>query len=74
MLNSQRFIETGGVAAITRNLLECQMPKISESLCGTLLYLLDKPRTRDIADVDLDSVATPYCDFHYKHDWKDKNR
>lgn len=74
ILNSQKFIETGGVAAITRNLLESQIPKISESLCGILLYLLDKPCTREIADVDLDSVATPYCDFHYKHDWKDKNR
>ncbi|KAK9881647.1 hypothetical protein WA026_017167 [Henosepilachna vigintioctopunctata] len=74
VLNSEQFIRTGGVAAILRNLLECQMPKIAESLCGVLLFLLDKPSTRDIAHVDLLAVATPYCDFHYKHGWKDKNR
>ncbi|KAL3268353.1 hypothetical protein HHI36_007469 [Cryptolaemus montrouzieri] len=74
VLSSEQFIQTGGVAAITRNLLECQMPKIVESLCGVLLFMLDKPLTRDAAGVDLSEMATSYCDFHYKHGWKDKNR
>lgn len=73
-LNPDSFISTGGVAAITRNLLECQTPKISESLCGVLLLLLDRPITRNHAGVDLHCVAAPYCDFHYRHGWMDKNR
>ena len=74
MVNTSLFIETGGVAAVTRNLLECQTPKISESLCGVLLSLLDKPATRNHAGVDLHSIAAPYCDFHYRHGWKDKDK
>lgn len=65
---------SGGVAAITRNLLECQTPRIAESLCGVLLLLLDRPITRNHAAVDLHCIAAPYCDFHYRHGWMDKNR
>lgn len=74
VVNTSLFIETGGVAAITRNLLECQTPKIAESLCGVLLFLLDKPSTRNQAAIDLHSIAAPYCDFHYKHGLKDKDK
>ncbi|KAI4461161.1 cytosolic regulator pianissimo [Holotrichia oblita] len=74
VLNTDIFILSGGVAAITRNLLECQTPKIAESLCGVLLLLLDKPATRQSAAVDLHCIAAPYCDFHYRHGWMDKNR
>lgn len=72
VLNLNLFISCGGVAAITRNLLECQTPKIAESLCGVLLLLLDREETRSKARVDLHSVAAPFCDFHYKHGWKEK--
>lgn len=65
---------SGGVSAITRNLLECQTPRIAESLCGVLLLLLDRPITRNHAAVDLHCIAAPYCDFHYRHGWMDKNR
>lgn len=74
LFNPNLFIEAGGVAAITRNLIDCQIPKIAESLCGILLLLLDRPETRNIAAVDLHSIAAPFCDFHYKHGWKDKTR
>ncbi|XP_056646449.1 rapamycin-insensitive companion of mTOR [Diorhabda sublineata] len=74
VLNSKLFIASGGVTAISRNLLECQNPKIAESLCGVLLLLLDKPSTRNFAAVDLHSTAAPFCDFHYKHGSKDKNK
>lgn len=74
VLNAKLFIQSGGVAAITRNLLECQTPKIAESLCGVLLLLLDRPETRDYARIDLHSVAAPFCDFHYKHVWKENRR
>uniref|UniRef100_A0A1Y1M3X9 Rapamycin-insensitive companion of mTOR n=1 Tax=Photinus pyralis TaxID=7054 RepID=A0A1Y1M3X9_PHOPY len=74
VLNAELFIASGGVAAITRNLLECQTPRIAESLCGVLLLLLDRPFTRNHAAVDLHCIAAPYCDFHYRHGWMDKNR
>lgn len=74
ILNSDLFISCGGVAAITRNILECQMPRIVECLCGVLLHLLDKSATRNFAGIDLHCLAAPYCDFHYRHAWMDKNR
>lgn len=74
ILNSDLFISCGGVAAITRNILECQMPRIVECLCGVLLHLLDKSPTRNFAGIDLHCLAAPYCDFHYRHAWMDKNR
>lgn len=73
-LNPDLFMTSGGVAALTRNLMECQTPKIAEALCGVLLLLLDRPTTRNQASVDLHCVAAPYCDFHYRHGWMDKNR
>lgn len=73
-LNPNLFMASGGVAALTRNLMECQTPKIAEALCGVLLLLLDRPVTRNQAAVDLHCVAAPYCDFHYRHGWMDKNR
>lgn len=73
-LNPDLFMASGGVAALTRNLMECQTPKIAEALCGVLLLLLDRPSTRNQASVDLHCVAAPYCDFHYRHGWMDKNR
>ncbi|KAG5892421.1 hypothetical protein JTB14_003357 [Gonioctena quinquepunctata] len=74
ILNTKLFVISGGVTAISRNLLECQTPKIAESLCGVLLLLLDKPSTRRLAAVDLHCAAAPFCDFHYKHGAKDKNK
>ncbi|XP_066151016.1 rapamycin-insensitive companion of mTOR [Euwallacea fornicatus] len=74
LFNPSLFIESGGVTVITRNLIDCQIPKIAESLCGILLLLLDRPETRAKAKVDLRSIAAPFCDFHYKHGWKDKTR
>nr|XP_023027367.1 rapamycin-insensitive companion of mTOR [Leptinotarsa decemlineata] len=74
ILNTKLFIISGGITAISRNLLECQTPKIAESLCGVLLLLLDKPSTRRYAAVDLHCAAAPFCDFHYKHGAKDKNK
>lgn len=74
VLNPDLFVGSGGVAAVTRNLLECQTPRIAESLCGVLLLLLDRPANRNKAGVDLHCIAAPYCDFHYRHGWMDKNR
>ncbi|KAL1513243.1 hypothetical protein ABEB36_002676 [Hypothenemus hampei] len=74
LLNLGLFIELGGVTAITRNLIDCQIPKIAEALCGILLLLLDRPETRTRAAVDLQSIVAPFCDFHYKHGWKEKTR
>lgn len=74
VVNTSLFVETGGVAAITRNLLECHTPKISESLCGVLLLLLNKPSTRNQAAIDLNSIAAPYCDFHFRKVLKEQEK
>ncbi|XP_046984569.1 rapamycin-insensitive companion of mTOR isoform X2 [Schistocerca americana] len=64
VLNSPLFIECGGVAAVSRNVLSCQMPRISETLSGVLLFLLNHPSTRRRASIFLSTLAAPYCDFH----------
>lgn len=74
VLNSTLFIVCGGVNAIIRNVQECHSPRISESLCGVLLHLLEWPQTRNIAGVDLDCLAAPYCDFTYRLGIMDKNK
>lgn len=68
VLNPEMFISCGGVSAVIRNLLECQMPRITESLCGVLLFLLNNPVTRSKAGICLQSLAAPYCDFHLNND------
>jgi len=45
VLNPEMFISCGGVSALIRSLLECQMLRIAESLCGVLLFLLNNPAT-----------------------------
>lgn len=64
VLNSPLFIECGGVTAVSRNVLNCQMPRISETLSGVLLFLLNHPSTRRRASIFLSTLAAPYCDFH----------
>lgn len=74
VLNPALLIVCGGVTSITRNVLECHNPRIAESLCGVLLYLLEWPQTRNICGVRLDCLAAPYCDFTYRLGIMDKNK
>lgn len=74
VLNPKLLIVCGGVSVITRNVLECHSPRIAESLCGVLLHLLEWPKTRQIAGVQLDCLAAPYCDFTYRLGIMDKNK
>ncbi|XP_030564623.1 rapamycin-insensitive companion of mTOR [Drosophila novamexicana] len=74
VLNPALLIVCGGVSSITRNVLECHNPRIAESLCGVLLYLLEWPQTRNICGVRLDCLAAPYCDFTYGLGVMDKNK
>lgn len=68
------LIVNNGVAVITRNVLECDSPRIAESLVGVLLHLLEYPQTRNMAGVRLDCLAAPYCDFTYRLGIMDKNK
>ncbi|XP_017150826.1 rapamycin-insensitive companion of mTOR [Drosophila miranda] len=74
VLNPALLIVCGGVTSITRNVLECHNPRIAESLCGVLLYLLEWPQTRNMCGVRLDCLAAPYCDFTYRLGIMDKNK
>lgn len=74
VLNPTLLIISNGVAIITRNVLECDSPRIAESLVGVLLHLLEYPQTRSIAGVRLDCLAAPYCDFTYRLGIMDKNK
>ncbi|KAK3755311.1 hypothetical protein QZH41_014619, partial [Actinostola sp. cb2023] len=59
----------GGIRAITRNVLDCQMARLNESLMVTLLYLLNYKTTRQFVrlDVGLEGVLAPFTDLHYRH-------
>lgn len=74
VLNPALLIVCNGVAVLTRNVLECDSPRIAESLVGVLLHLLEYPHTRSIAGVRLDCLAAPYCDFTYRLGIMDKNK
>lgn len=65
VLNPELFIECGGVGVIAQNALETQTPRIAESLIGTLLHLLERPHTRRVASIPLDSFAAAYCEASY---------
>lgn len=66
VLNPFLFIKCKGITPLVRNILECGLPRVSESLVGCLLYLLDKPETRAAARLDLQCFAEPYCDFYFR--------
>lgn len=74
ILNPTLLIVCNGVAVLTRNVLECDSPRIAESLVGVLLHLLEYPYTRSIANVRLECLAAPYCDFSYRLGIMDKNK
>lgn len=74
VLNPTLLIVCNGVSVLTRNVLECDSPRIAESLVGVLLHLLEYPQTRSIAGVRLDCLAAPYCDFTYRLGIMDKNK
>nr|CAD7462148.1 unnamed protein product [Timema tahoe] len=74
VLNPDMFVSCGGVSALLRNIADSQMPRIVECLCGALLFLLDRPSTRRHANVRLQSLAVPYCDFHWDSDRNREDR
>lgn len=74
VLNPLLLIYCGGVTSITRNVLDCHNPRITESLCGVLLYLLERSHTRNICGVRLDCLAAPYCDSTYRIGAVDKKK
>lgn len=74
VLNPIVLITCGGVSALTRNIVECCIPRISESMCGVLLHLLEWPVTRKLAEVNLNCLGAPYCDFTYRLGIMDKNK
>ncbi|XP_035785769.1 rapamycin-insensitive companion of mTOR-like [Anopheles albimanus] len=74
VLNPIILIKCGGVSVITRSILECHSPRIAESLCGVLLYMLEWPHTRNIAAIRLDCFVAPYCDFTYRVGILDRNK
>lgn len=54
----------GGTTAVLRNLSCVRSARMSEALIGVLLYLLNKPDTRQKAKINLDCLAAPYTDLH----------
>lgn len=72
VLNPFLFIKCGGITSLVRNILDCGLPKVSESLVGCLLYLLDRPETRMAARIDLQCFAEPFCDFYFSKGTADK--
>nr|XP_027221348.1 rapamycin-insensitive companion of mTOR-like isoform X1 [Penaeus vannamei] len=66
VLNTNIFVECGGVGVLLHNILDCAMPRINEALLGAILYLLNTPEWRPHC-AQLHQILAPFSDFHYKH-------
>ncbi|MPC71863.1 Rapamycin-insensitive companion of mTOR [Portunus trituberculatus] len=66
ILNTQVFVECGGVGVVLHNVLDCAMPRINEALLAAILYLLNTPLWRPHCS-ELHQVLAPFSDFNYKH-------
>jgi len=66
-MSPDTFITCGGVASVSRNLIESHSPRVLEALVGSLLFLLVHPKSRKAANIDLTVLSAPYCDIHYQH-------
>ncbi|KAK8396470.1 hypothetical protein O3P69_005488 [Scylla paramamosain] len=66
ILNTQVFVECGGVGVVLHNVLDCAMPRINEALLGAILYLLNTPQWRPHCS-ELHQILAPFSDFNYKH-------
>nr|UYO77161.1 rapamycin insensitive companion of mTOR [Penaeus japonicus] len=66
VLNTNVFVECGGVGVLLHNILDCAMPRINEALLGAILYLLNTPEWRPHC-AQLHQILAPFSDFHYKH-------
>ena len=67
ILHPDLLIRCGGVPVLIHSLLDCSMPRISEAIIGSLLYLHNNPETRNAAKVQLDSIVSPFTGFRYIH-------
>lgn len=60
VLNSSVFIKCDGVRALLRNANTIPSSHMTEAICGALLYLLNKPSTRESAKIDLRYLVSSY--------------
>lgn len=59
-MNSAVFIECDGVRALLRNANTIPSSHMTEAICGALLYLLNKPSTRESAKIELRYLISGY--------------
>uniref|UniRef100_T1J225 peptidylprolyl isomerase n=1 Tax=Strigamia maritima TaxID=126957 RepID=T1J225_STRMM len=69
ILNPDVVEQSSIVSSLLRNILDCQHARISESLIGTIIFLLNHPKTRSFIKpkVDLECIVAPFTDCHYRH-------
>ncbi|XP_059078689.1 rapamycin-insensitive companion of mTOR-like isoform X2 [Tigriopus californicus] len=67
LFNSDLFVRCQGVHVLTHSLLDCNMPRITEAVLGSLLHLYNHPETRTLAKIRLDLIVAPYTGFRYVH-------
>lgn len=66
VLNPDLLIECYGQTVLLRCTLEISHSRINECLVGCLLFLLNKPETRNKANIQLDYLTSIYCDWQRK--------
>lgn len=67
LFNPDLFVRCQGVHVLTHSLLDCNMPRITEAVLGSLLHLYNHPETRTLSKVRLDLIVAPYTGFRYVH-------
>ncbi|KAK6306124.1 hypothetical protein J4Q44_G00230490 [Coregonus suidteri] len=67
--NPEVVAKRGGLSAILKSVIDCQLSRINEALITTILHLLNHPHTRQYIrnDVELEQILAPFTDFHYCH-------
>ncbi|XP_072562718.1 rapamycin-insensitive companion of mTOR-like isoform X2 [Paramormyrops kingsleyae] len=67
--NPEVVAQRGGLSAILKSVIDCQLSRINEALITTILHLLNHPHTRQYirCDVELEQILAPYTDSHYRH-------
>ena len=64
ILNSDLFIDLNGISVLSRYLLSCPSTQVAESICVTILYLLNEEQCRNRTILNLVPLISSYCDFN----------
>lgn len=64
LLNADLFAQCGGVDALIKCTINCQLPRINDSLVATIIYLMNHPKTRRFVRMGIDLEVKGFVEQH----------